>query len=151
MKLPLKIYLSVLAFIWFGYVAGISFLEAPLKFQAPGISLPLGLGIGRIVFGALNKVELVLLSGILLISIFDKSTRLLQVVVASLCTILLLQTFWLLPFLDARAQSIIAGKISPPSRLHFLYISLEAIKLVSLLFLGLKNLQWSVLSTHKTA
>ena len=46
------------AFVWLGMVLGISFLEAPLKFWAPGVTLQLGLGIGRLVFGALNAVEL---------------------------------------------------------------------------------------------
>jgi len=44
-------------FLWVGFVGAISFLESWLKFQAPGITIPLGLGIGRLVFGALNKVE----------------------------------------------------------------------------------------------
>ena len=47
-------------FIWFGLVGGISFIETPLKFRAPNITLALGLGIGRIVFSALNKVEIAL-------------------------------------------------------------------------------------------
>ena len=49
-----------LVFVWLGMVLAISFLEAPLKFQAPGITIPLGLGIGRLVFRALNAVESVL-------------------------------------------------------------------------------------------
>ena len=36
--------------IWLGLIIGISFIEAPLKFTAPGIMIPLGLGIGRRVF-----------------------------------------------------------------------------------------------------
>ncbi len=47
----------VCTFLWIGFVVAISFLEAPLKFQAPDITLALGLGIGRLVFAALNKVE----------------------------------------------------------------------------------------------
>jgi len=47
-------------FIWLGMVLAISFLETPLKFRAPGITLPLGLGIGRLVFRALNAAELAL-------------------------------------------------------------------------------------------
>jgi hypothetical protein len=47
-------------FIWIGFVCAISFMEAWLKFTAPGITIPLGLGIGRVVFHALNKVEWVL-------------------------------------------------------------------------------------------
>ena len=45
---------------WLGMVVAISFLEALLKFRAPRVTLPVGLGIGRLVFKALN-VEVVLL------------------------------------------------------------------------------------------
>ena len=51
---------AAVVFVWLGMVAAISFLEAPLKFQAPGITVQLGLGIGRLVFRALNAVEIVL-------------------------------------------------------------------------------------------
>jgi len=37
-------------FVWLGMVLAISFLEAPLKFRAPGVTLQIGLGIGRVVF-----------------------------------------------------------------------------------------------------
>src|SRR5215207_233169 len=46
-------------------VLAISFLEAPLKFRAPGVTLQIGLGIGRMVFRALNTVEALLTVGIL--------------------------------------------------------------------------------------
>ena len=46
-------------FVWLGMVLAISFLEAPLKFRAPNVTLPIGLGIGRLVFRALNAVEVV--------------------------------------------------------------------------------------------
>src|SRR5690625_1468915 len=45
---------------WLGLIIGISFIEAPLKFTAPGITIPLGLGIGRRVFLAMNIVEVAL-------------------------------------------------------------------------------------------
>src|ERR1700744_3221662 len=44
-------------FVWLGMVLAISFLEAPLKFRAPNVSMQIGLGIGRLVFRALNTVE----------------------------------------------------------------------------------------------
>ena len=47
-------------------VLAISFLEAPLEFCAPGVTFALGLGIGRIVFAALNRAEVVLALAILL-------------------------------------------------------------------------------------
>ncbi|BBU23228.1 hypothetical protein MYXE_30180 [Mycobacterium xenopi] len=50
---------AAVSFIWFGMVAAISFLEAPLKFRAPNVTLQIGLGIGRLVFRALNSVEVV--------------------------------------------------------------------------------------------
>ena len=44
-------------FVWLGMVLAISFLEAPLKFRAPGVTVPIGPGIGRLVFRALNSFE----------------------------------------------------------------------------------------------
>ena len=44
-------------FVWLGMVLAISFLEAPLKFRAPNVTLQIGLGIGRLVFRALNTAE----------------------------------------------------------------------------------------------
>src|SRR6476660_3058774 len=57
------------AFAWLGMVLAISFLETPLKFQSPGITLPLDLGIGRLVFRALNTTELTL-AAVLLAALF---------------------------------------------------------------------------------
>ena len=56
---------TAVAFVWLGMVLTISFLETPLKFLAPGIALPLGLGIGRLVFRALNTVEVVLAAALI--------------------------------------------------------------------------------------
>jgi len=52
-------------FVWLGMVLAISFLEAPLKFRAPGVTLPIGLGIGRLVFRALNTAEVILAAAVL--------------------------------------------------------------------------------------
>lgn len=51
-------------FLWIGFVCAVSFMEAWLKFSALGIKLPLGLG--RLVFEALNKVEWVFALAILM-------------------------------------------------------------------------------------
>jgi hypothetical protein len=56
-------------FVWLGMVLAISFLEAPMKFRAPDVTLQIGLGIGRLVFRALNVVEVVLAIVILLTSL----------------------------------------------------------------------------------
>ena len=36
---------AALTFCWLGMVLAISFLEAPLKFRAAGVTIPIGLGI----------------------------------------------------------------------------------------------------------
>jgi len=43
-----------ITFIWIGFIGAISFMEAWLKFQAPGVTTELGLSIGQLVFKALN-------------------------------------------------------------------------------------------------
>ena len=54
----LGVALVATALIWFGLTLGLSFIETPLKFQAPGVTLTIGLEIGRLVFGVLNKIEI---------------------------------------------------------------------------------------------
>lgn len=125
-------------FLWIGFVCAISFMEAWLKFRAPGITLPLGLGIGRIVFNALNKVEWVLVIAILATTFFSgKSVLKVQNLLLFVPVLLLLvQTFWLLPALDARAELHIQGKIVSPSNLHFYFLAFEAVKVVCLFLFG---------------
>lgn len=130
-----------LVFIWIGFVCAISFMEAWLKFTAPGITLPLGLGIGRIVFSALNHVEWSIIL-VMIISIFFKKEHLtdadkLALIIA--LVILLLQTFILLPGLDSRAEAIIAGKELSKSNLHIYYVISEVIKVFCLVVYGIKQ------------
>ena len=130
----------VSVFLWTGFVCAISFMEAWLKFRAPGINLPLGLGIGRLVFSALNKVEWVLAISILLNFLLsrNKETNWSYLLFATAFIILIIQTFYALPALDIRAQQHIDGLPVQPSNLHFLYIAFELVKVVSLFIFGLK-------------
>lgn len=112
-------------------------MEAPLKFTAPNITIPLGLGIGRIVFQTLNKIEIVL-AVLLLISVSrqrpkGKSWLYFLGIAAGL---LLLETIWLLPVLDVRAEQVINGTAPPFSNSHIIYIVFDAIKFISLFILG---------------
>jgi len=126
---------------WSGLVAGISFLEAPLKFQAPGVTLPLGLGIGQLVFQALNKIEIVLLV-LILICTYQTSLKNLKGLLLLFITILLLtDTFWLLPLLDERAKLVLDGKPITESFHHILYIVIESFKFILLVILGFLNLK----------
>jgi hypothetical protein len=124
-----------LPFLWLGLVLGISVIETPLKFQAPGITTPLGLGIGRLVFRALNAVELVI-ACVLAVVVVRQARDWPLALLAMVVVILLIQTFWLRPLLDARALRVIAGEDVAASSLHVAYIALEGVKLVALPLLG---------------
>ena len=65
MRSPDSAVVVAVTFVWLGMVLAISFLEAPLNFRAPNVTLPIGLGIGRLVFRALNIVEVVFAVAIL--------------------------------------------------------------------------------------
>jgi len=131
------------ALLWVGFVCAISFLEAWLKFRAPGITVPLGLGIGRLVFDALNKVEWVFAIAIAfeLITSKIKTKQRVNLLYVVPLLLLLVQTIWLLPALDVRAELHIQGQHVPSSSLHFYYVGMELIKVVCLLSFALSNLK----------
>lgn len=135
----LRQYSIIFTFIWIGFVGAISFMEAWLKFQAPGITTELGLGIGQLVFGALNKVEItcaLLLLGILYYSRVTSKSLVITPYFLIAIMLLVLQTLWLLPALDERAAMIIQGLPVPESSLHFIYVVAEIIKVVVLFIHG---------------
>lgn len=135
-KMPMAL---ICTFLWIGFVCAISFMEAWLKFRAPGITVPLGLGIGRLVFNALNKVELVF-AIVILINILWQTSDILKwqnLAFAVPFALLLIQTLWLLPALDARAELHIQGQYVPPSNLHFYYVGMELVKIVGLSLFGI--------------
>jgi hypothetical protein len=110
-------FLLVIPAVWLGLVLGISLIEAPLKFTAPGITIPLGLGIGRRVFMAMNIVEVVL-------------------------AVLLLVAMWRTvgrpgrqPFLNIRTDAVLAGDLAAGSTTHYFYIAAEVGLLVALVAL----------------
>lgn len=134
---------------WLGFISSISFMESWLKFQAPGITLPLGLGIGRMVFAAMNKVEwvvvLIIFSNLLWTQ--EKILHFKYIALFIPVVILLLQTFWLLPALDARAQMHIDGLEVPPSNLHFIFPILEVVKAICLLWMSISLFKKPQLTT----
>ncbi len=143
------IFVAVL-FGWVGLVAGISFLETPLKFTAPHITVALGVGIGRVVFQALNKVEVVLCFVALgCAGALQIPTPIWRSLVAA-TALLLLQTAWLLPLLDARAEALLAGHLPPPSYHHALYAVTEGAKILLLLFTGTGAFRQATLTPRLT-
>jgi|ERR1039458_92063 hypothetical protein len=123
-------------FVWLGMVLAISFLEAPLKFRAPGVDLRIGLGIGRLVFRALNSVEAVL-AAVLVISVLAGGAPariLIPAVISAL--LLVVQVAAVRPRLSRRSDRILPGQDAPRSRAHYAYVALEAAKVAALLATG---------------
>ena len=123
-------------FLWLGMVLAISFLETPLKFRAPGVTVPIGLGIGRLVFRALNAVEAVL--AVLVVAALVAGDVTAGTVVASVVAVvvLALQLGAIRPVLNRRSDRVLAGEDLPRSRAHLGYIATEAIKVVALVVTG---------------
>lgn len=123
-------------FVWLGMVLAISFLEAPLKFRAPGVTVPVGLGIGRLVFRALNICEAAFAVAVLgLVAAGGPSTAVV-VLTALSAALLAAQLGVVRPSLNRRSDRVLAGEELPRSRAHLYYIALEVAKVAALIALG---------------
>ena len=125
-----------LTFVWLGMVLAISFLEAPLKFRAPGVTLQIGLGIGRMVFRALNGIEVVLALGILLAVLLDPPRTGVIVPLAVAGAVLVAQLAFVRPRLTRRSNAVLAGADAPRSHAHYAYVGLELVKVAALILGG---------------
>jgi hypothetical protein len=105
----------VVPILWIGFVLAISFMEAPLKFRAPSVTVPIGVEIGHVGTRRMRDTTL--------------STLAVNVV-------LFVQTVVLFGPLDARAMEVVAGRSVPESPWHVVYIGLEVAKLVLLVGLS---------------
>ena len=123
-------------FVWLGMVLAISFLEAPLKFRAPGVTLRIGLGIGQLVFRALNACEYVF-AIVIAFALFSHETTLgfnLGVCVA--VGALLTQTIAVRPLLSRRSAAVLDGDERRRSLAHYAYVALEVAKVMALIWTG---------------
>ena len=127
-------------FVWLGMVLAISFIETPLKFRAPGVTVQIGLGIGRLVFRALNVCELAL--GALLMASFTIRPPTAGVAAAAGVAVLILlaQVLVVRPRLSRRSDAVLAGGDGPRSHAHLVYVALEVVKVVALLITGVSSL-----------
>ena len=53
-----RVGLVIVSILWIGLLLGVSFLATPVKFQAPSLTLPVALDVGRQTFAVFNGVEL---------------------------------------------------------------------------------------------
>ncbi|CUW25489.1 hypothetical protein [Streptomyces reticuli] len=127
---------GAVTFVWLGMVLGISFLEAPLKFRAPGVTIPVGLGIGRLVFRALNAVETVLAVVVAAAVALGGAPVRVGVLTAVVAALLVTQLAVVRPRLNRRSDRVLAGEELPRSRSHLWYVALEVLKAGTLIALG---------------
>ncbi|MFG2357215.1 hypothetical protein [Streptomyces sp. NPDC048521] len=127
---------SAVTFVWLGMVLAISFLEAPLKFRAPGVTIPIGLGIGRLVFRALNAVESALALVVIAAVALGGATAGVTALTATVAVLLLAQLAVVRPRLNRRSDRVLAGEELPRSRSHLWYVALEIVKAAALIALG---------------
>jgi hypothetical protein len=122
----------VLPAAWLGLIVGISLIEAPLKFQAPGITVPLGLGIGRLVFGAMNIVEAVLAALLVLALVRSRAPRAERILTLALVVVLALKALVVRPLMQATTDAVVAGEGEGGSGLHLVYIAADGLLIVGL-------------------
>ena len=108
---------AAVAFTWLGMVLAISFLEAPLKFRAPGVTVVLGLGIGRVVFRALNRIEAGALAVLAVAVALASPGPPLVVLTALLAVLLAVQLLGVRRRLTARSDRVLAGDIEAVAEL----------------------------------
>ena len=123
-------------FVWLGMVLAISFIETPLKFRAPGVTPQIGLGIGRLVFRALNACELALAAVVVAcFAVLPPATGI-AAAAAIAVVALLAQVLMVRPRLTRRSDAVLAGGEGPRSRAHWGYVGLEIVKVIALLVAG---------------
>lgn len=120
--------------LWMGLIIALSFIEAPLKFTAPGITTPLGLGIGRLVFTALAIAGAVLLIALTAAAFArPRESRTGFVVLGATWLTVIVQSLVIRPLLNARTDVILAGGDPGESWLHYGYIVAEVVLLALLI------------------
>lgn len=123
--------------LWLGMVIAISFIEAPIKFRAPGVTLAIGLGIGRMVFRVLNSVEAVLAVALLIaVTVGDWHGVSIPVVSGLAAAVLAIQLIAVRPALTRRSNAVLDGYDGPRSNIHYVYVALELLKVGFLIAAG---------------
>lgn len=125
---PARIIFLILLTVWAGTIIGVSFIATPVKFEAPSLSIPVGLEVGRYTFRLFARVELGFLIVLIITAFFARPKHITVVALAIVAAAVLLERYWLLPALDDRVSQILAGGAISFSSSHWVYAALEAAK-----------------------
>ena len=135
--------LLVAALVWLGGLVAIDFVETPARFRTSSLTRNQITQVGRSVFVAFGKYEMILASAVLALSLahrFVSGTSTAPVVAGLLMASVLVQTIWLRPQLNFFAQQLdlIEPSVGLPThplrqrlrRHHRLYIALDLTKML---------------------
>ncbi|MGO1544202.1 MAG: hypothetical protein ACTHXA_07650 [Gulosibacter sp.] len=124
----------ILPAIWIGLIIAIDLIEAPLKFQAPGITIPLGLGIGRLVFLAMNITEIIL-AIVLAIALWKpRADRRTWTLYFGLALFLAIKVLVIRPLLAQHTNAVLDGTSDGGSTTHYFYIAADMVIAVLLVW-----------------
>lgn len=124
---------ATLAGVWIGLLGALSFIETPLKFLAPDVTLPIALGIGRLVLTAANIAGAVLLIALTVVSVLQpRVPRPTWFVLGGLWLVLLVEVALIRPPLNARTDAILAGQDPGASPLHVVYVVADVLLMLLL-------------------
>lgn len=127
-------------FLWAGMMIAVTMVATPARFTAVSATREIALDVGRVVFAAHNKAELVALVLLLIVVRVSGRAAKLWPQCAALALILIVQVVGLMPELSARTDMVLAGETPPPSFVHGIYSSLELLKLGILFWTGFVSL-----------
>lgn len=119
--------------VWLGLLIALAFVETPLKFLAPGMTLEVALGVGRLVLTAADIAGVVLLAVITVLALpRPRVPRAGLIVLGALWVVLLAQVAIVRPLLNARTDVILSGGDPGESSLHVVYIAADLLLVAGL-------------------
>ncbi|MCC5793495.1 MAG: hypothetical protein JJT85_02025 [Chromatiales bacterium] len=128
--------MSKTALLWAGVVIGCSFIATPAKFLAPSLSLATALEVGRATFRVVVVAELFLaLLCVLFLLRLSGQRFLVWIAIGALGV----QWLLVMPQLSVHTDAVIQGAAIGGSSWHWVYIGLEVLKVLMLLFVGLSR------------
>lgn len=123
----------ILPSAWLGLLIGLAFIETPLKFLAPGVTVEIALGIGRLVLTTADIIGVVMLVLITALSVRPRLGRAIWITLAALWAVLIVQVAIIRPMLNARTDLVLAGAEAGESQLHTFYIAADVLLLLGLI------------------
>lgn len=123
-----RIVFPILMAVWAGTIIGVSLISTPVKFQAPSLSMPVGLEVGRYTFRLFANLELGFLIAVIVTAGIVRPRSFTVLALAAVAVQLLMQRLWLLPELDRQVAQILSGSPIAFSASHWVYAAFDVCK-----------------------